>query len=407
MTRARLALSVLAVILLTLPCLSAQPASVVVVEVYGNIDEGKVYLLRKAAYRAEGGALLVVINSYGGYLKSMDEMISIVKGCNCRVIAWVPPGAKAVSAATGVALAAGKLYLGEGAVIGACKPVPADEKVESYMVSRIKSLLEEKGVAGSADIAEKLVLESKALTTNEAVAAGIANGVANLLTEVLRLEGLEHAALEYVGGDVVSDALSLVMDPGVAILFMILGALLIALEFHVTGFQGWGVLGAVLVLLALYTFGVVGVNLLVFVLAVTGTALILVELLKPGVQLFGISGAALVMLALLIEYYAQPYVAPTASTIAIVAILGASIAFVGFIILKASEALRMKTLSVEERLLGKVGVAKTEIKPGKRGVVLVESEEWTAESEEEIHAGEKVTVVGLEGLVVKVRRVKN
>ncbi len=394
----------LVLVLLALPLLTPQPTATLVVEISGDIDEGKVYLLRKAVQESPAGAVIIVVDSYGGYVKSMDEMIALIKSCKCRTITWVPPGAKATSAATGIALASSKLYLGEGAVIGACKPIPTNEKIESYMVSRLESLLEGKGVRNATDIARKLVVESKALTASEAIALGIADGKANSLADVLRLEGLEGAPLAYIRPDAVSDLLSFIMDPGVAILFMILGVLLLALEVHVTGFQGWGVAGAVLILLALYTFGIIGINLLTFILVATGTTLILLELLKPGVQVFGLAGTALVILALILEYYMQPYFSPSSLTIAALLILGALIAFVGIIIFKASETLRMKTPSLEEKLIGKQGIVRTEIRPGKRGVVVVESEEWTAESDEEIRAGEKIVVVGVHGLVLRVKR---
>ncbi len=394
----------LVLVLLALPLLTPQPTATLVVEISGDIDEGKVYLLRKAVQESPAGAVIIVIDSYGGYVKSMDEMIALIRSCKCRTITWVPPGAKATSAATGIALASSKLYLGEGAVIGDCKPIPTNEKIESYMVSRLESLLEGKGVRNATDIARKLVVESKALTASEAIALGIADGKANSLADVLRLEGLEGAPLTYIRPDVVSELLSFIMDPGVAILFMILGVLLLALEVHVTGFQGWGVAGAVLILLALYTFGIIGINLLTFILVATGTTLILLELLKPGVQVFGLAGTALVILALILEYYMQPYFSPSSLTIAALLILGALIAFVGIIIFKASEIRRMKTPSLEEKLIGKQGIARTEIRPGKRGVVVVESEEWTAESDEEIRAGEKIVVVGVHGLVLRVKR---
>ncbi|QOJ79512.1 nodulation protein NfeD [Infirmifilum lucidum] len=402
--QAHVAILCLALALLASPLLTPQPTDTLVVEISGNIDEGKVYLLRKALQESLAGAVILIVDSYGGYVKSMDEMIALIKSCKCKVIAWVPPGAKAVSAATGIALASNKLYLGEGAVIGACKPVPTNEKIESYMVSRLESLLEGKGVRGAADIARKLVAESKTLTVSEAISLGIADGRANSLADVLRLEGLEGTLLTYVRPDAVSDLLSFITDPGVAILFMILGVLLLALEIHVTGFQGWGVAGAVLILLALYTFGIIGINLLTLILVATGAALILLELFKPGIQVFGLAGTALVVLAIILEYYTQPYFSPSSLTVAALLILGALVAFIGFIIFKASETLKIKTPSLEEKLIGKIGTAKTEIRPGKRGVVVVESEEWTAESDEEIHEGEKIVVIGVYGLILRVRR---
>ncbi|MEZ0345165.1 MAG: NfeD family protein [Infirmifilum sp.] len=400
------------IILLLLTIISAvlvraQPRPVVILEINGNIDEGKVYLVRRAASIADSGVLVIVINSYGGYISSMDEIISILKACPCITVAFIPTGAKAVSAAAGVALAVDKLYLGKGSVIGGCKPIPADEKIQEYMVARIKSLMEEKNVSNPDIIAQELVIESRTFTVKEAVEAGLALGEAASLQDVLRREGLENTTAHYITSDLISDLLSLIVDPGVALLFIVLGVLLIALEFHVTGFQGWGILGVILILTALYTFNIIGVNLFAFLLLSTGIILILLELFKPGIQLFGLAGGIFVSLAVAIEYYTQPYITISNLTLTALVILGLIGVFIGFIILKASETLRLKATSLEERLVGKRGQAKTEIKPGKRGVVIVESEEWTAESDEEIHAGENIVVVEVKGLILRVGKAQD
>jgi len=54
--------------------------------------------------------------------------------------------------------------------------------------------------------------------------------------------------------------------------------------------------------------------------------------------------------------------------------------------------------------VGKTGVAKTDIVPGRVGVVLAEHEFWSAVSEEHIKAGETVVIVDVDGLTLKVRR---
>ena len=65
---------------------------------------------------------------------------------------------------------------------------------------------------------------------------------------------------------------------------------------------------------------------------------------------------------------------------------------------------RRPRLHEPERLVGLTGLAKTDIEPDKPGVVLAESEEWTATSEQPIPAGARVRVVGVEGLRLKVVR---
>jgi membrane protein implicated in regulation of membrane protease activity len=58
------------------------------------------------------------------------------------------------------------------------------------------------------------------------------------------------------------------------------------------------------------------------------------------------------------------------------------------------------------RLISSVGEVNEEIHPNELGVVLVKSELWSATSDEVIKRNERVEVVGIEGNVLRVRRVQ-
>ncbi len=400
-----LVLALIALLLNAAALLLAQPSKVVVVHLEGTVDEGLVYLTKRAVNEAQGGVLVVVLNSYGGYLGSADRIAEEILMCRCRTVAWVPPGSKAASAATLVALAAEKLYLSHGAVIGAARPTPPDEKVMEYISSRIASLLERRHVADARELARKMVYEAKAITADEATELGIADGLAENLEELLSKEGVLGAIIEHVEPDPLRDVYSLIFNPLVAIAFLLLGALLLALEFHVTGFQGWGVVGAALVLLALYAFNVVGLGLVAVLLAVLGAALLVLEFLEPGVQIFGALGAALLLFAMLLAYYSNPF-ALTASATAALAAMAVLCGLLAVVIAKGAEALRLRAPSLEEKLVGKTGIARTAVTP-RGGVVLVENELWSAVSDEEIPPGSAVKVIEIDGLKLRVERIKD
>ena len=55
-----------------------------------------------------------------------------------------------------------------------------------------------------------------------------------------------------------------------------------------------------------------------------------------------------------------------------------------------------------EGLIGEVGEVRDKLSPA--GRVFVHGEYWKAEAENEIEIGEKVRVVGVDGMVLKVRR---
>jgi membrane protein implicated in regulation of membrane protease activity len=57
-------------------------------------------------------------------------------------------------------------------------------------------------------------------------------------------------------------------------------------------------------------------------------------------------------------------------------------------------------------LIGKEGVVKSRIEPGKPGVVLVMSDYWTAFADEVIEEGVRVRITGIDGLKIYVERIK-
>lgn len=377
---------------------SADNSVVAVVYIEGTINEGTVYLVKKASRTAARGTLILVINSYGGYVHSMDRVVDTIMTCNCRTVAWVPPGAKAVSAASIIALSADKLYVGEGAVLGACKPYPADEKVESYITSKIEALLSRRRVKTSRELAEKMVYKNYVMDFDEMLERGVADGRAESLKDVFEKERLENKTVVVVEKDIVAEVLQLLFDPGMAFMFIVLGILLLLLEAKVPGIQGWGIFGGALLALAFYTLNLIGINILNLTLLSLGLFSIILELKKPGIQVFGVAGLVLIVLAVVLEYYNRPYVAFTGDAVPVLAGLGILAGFLFLVIAKASETFKMKAPTLEEKIVGKEGYAKTDIEPGKTGVVYVENEDWSATSDKFIERGRRVRVVKMEGL---------
>jgi len=78
----------------------------------------------------------------------------------------------------------------------------------------------------------------------------------------------------------------------------------------------------------------------------------------------------------------------------------------GFFVVVATlafRAYRSKPKSGAEGLMGEIGVVKQRIDP--EGLVFVHGEYWRAVASEPIDEGEKVRVEGMDGLVLKVRKV--
>jgi len=382
---------------------------VVVVEVKQAINEGAHLLIARAvaeANRLSASCLIIILDTYGGYIYSMDAIIGELSKCTCLKVVWIPPGAKAVSAGAIIALSADEIFMGSGAVIGACKPYPYETKVVEYVKARIRSLAEKRGLDNETiRTLEKMVYESKAFTTEEALKLGLASGRADSLSEVLSQLKLKGAHVVVIRSDLTVEIAALVFDPGVALVMLITGILLILLEIKATGFQGWGLLGGFLIAVSLYVMGVIRWRILSLTLIALGIFSIILELKKPGLQVFGVAGVILLTLAVVLEAFSQPYMNPWTYIPPLAFFTAVVSSVILLIILKASKVLKMPVVTLEERLLGKIGYAKTEIAPGKLGVVAIESEEWSAISSEEIKRGERIVVEKVEGLTLIVKKV--
>jgi membrane protein implicated in regulation of membrane protease activity len=57
-----------------------------------------------------------------------------------------------------------------------------------------------------------------------------------------------------------------------------------------------------------------------------------------------------------------------------------------------------------DTIVGKTGIVQKDIEPGKHGLVRVENEEWRARAEGSIKEGETVTVTGIKGVTIAVKK---
>ncbi|MEM2202877.1 MAG: NfeD family protein [Sulfolobales archaeon] len=387
---------------------SASKQSTIVVDVIGNIDGGMVSLVERAVKSALDNSMSItlIIDSYGGYVASADRIAEILVGSGARCVAYIPPGGKAASAASMVAIACGKIYMGPGSSIGAAKPIPSDEKTVSYVASRFRALAQRAfDDPAKVEIAERFVKESLTLTEREAVSIGIASP-ASSLEEVLDKEGLVIGSR--YSKDFFEGIVSLLSDPLIYSLILTIGVYLILAEIFTTGFQGYAIAGALLILLALYGMSLVPPDLLVITLLLSGVVLTLIEVTTPGFGAFGIAGIVLIAAGISMLILQRPPGTLSLELAGVAALILGFGGLVGFIAYKAGQAVRMKRYKPEELIVGKIGLAKTDIDENTPGVVYVAGEEWTAYSVSgKIPSGSKVVVVSMEGIILKVKKAEN
>lgn len=380
----------------------------IVVVIDGPIDVGAEHLVSRGVEEASarGWVLVLEINTYGGYLISADRIVDTLESSGLECAAWVPPGGRAVSAGALIALGCGEIFMGEGSVIGAAEPSPPDEKVMRYVEARFASLAE-KAFGGNEElvqIARSFVTENRVLTYDEAVSVGFAEP-AESIGQVLTQVGVsDYVALRR---GVIEDILSIITTPAVSALMINLGFFMIIAEVFQSGFQGYAIVGFVLLILGLYGMYVIPAPLAIVALLAAGAALLTIEMFTPGFGVFGVSGAVLTAIAVGWALATQPPETRTGAQAALLVGLSMLGALMGYIVYEAGKIRRLKKLTTSEALIGKRGEAKTPISRSRAGVVHVAREDWTAYSvEEDIGPGEEVEVVRVNGLILYVRRAK-
>jgi membrane-bound serine protease (ClpP class) len=377
--------------------------SSVLVDLEVNIDGGTVAYIERVVSQYRGGAFIFRVNSYGGYLAAADKIVNIILEKNIECYTWIPQGGFAVSAAAFISLACRRIYMGPGAVIGGISPIPAEPKTVEYVKARVSSLLEKMGVKNASKIAEDLVVYAKTYTASEASKIGLAIEVESL-DEVLRSIDLQVETREEPS--MWEKLLSVLSNPLVSEIMLLAGIILILVEIFTTGFQGYGIAGAIMIILALYSMALLPVEILHLVLVLSGGVLLGIEVFTPGFGVFGIIGIALVAIGLALTLSTTP---PQALTSPIYATISGLLAITGlflYIAYSAVKTTRIKRKSREEILKSTVGYAKTDIKETEPGVVYVAGEDWTAYSVKGIiPQGSKVRVVRVYGLKLYVEKI--
>jgi membrane-bound serine protease (ClpP class) len=413
----------------------AQEGGVARIELTGVIDQvNAAYIEEALRVAAEDGhaAALIVINSPGGELSSMDRILVAILESDVPVVAWVAPeGARAGSAATFVTLAADVAAMAPNTSIGAASvvgsggedlPETLAAKVTNDAVARIRSLADAHG--RNADWAESAVREAASVNAAEAVSleppvvdlvASDVSGLFAAIDEGARADGrayeFDGAPLPTLSGAPITDLemnpgqgfLHLLSDPNIAFLLFTIGFYGILAElFHPNMFSG--ILGAIAIVVALIGSNALPLNVGGLLLVLGGIGLLALETVVASYGLLTVGGVvAMVLGAFALWTGVRPGeldidVAVSPWLIAIVVGIGIVYAWV---LVRALMQMRRDIGGVANRpvgaLLGAAAMAQTTIAP--TGIAYAGGESWSARTRTiDINAGTPLRVVGVEGL---------
>jgi membrane-bound serine protease (ClpP class) len=195
------------------------------------------------------------------------------------------------------------------------------------------------------------------------------------------------------------DMLGWLMNPNIALLLLVGGALLIYLEFNTPGTIVPGALGTLMVLLAIFAFDLLPIRYTAVMLLIAAGILIAMEAKFGGHGALAIAGIVCLTLGTLTlvaapipEMAINPWVALAVST--------AFGAITAFLVRLAVRARRLKSLVGIDALVGHSASAMEPLTP--EGHVLVEGEIWRAVADQAVAKGAQLRVIGREQYLLRV-----
>lgn len=400
-------------------------ADVLQLKIDDQITPASAEVITSAITRAErdgASALIITLNTPGGLDTSMREIISRIDSSRVPIIVYVAPsGARAASAGFIIMMAADVAAMSPGTATGAAHPVLGDgremdktmsEKIVNDAAAFLRSHAEKHG--RDPQVAESAIRESKSFSESEALAAHLIEIVArdeqNLLGQlegrtITRVDG-STAVLHVAGESVVAISptirqrlLMALADPRIAFILFAIGALCVYFEFQHPGAIVPGVAGAISVVLALYGFHMLPINLTGVVLILVAIGLFVLEAKVGGFGVLGLGGivAAVVGSLILIDVPNPELRLPLKLVLAVVIPFGL---IMTFMLRLAIRARRSKVTTGTAGMIGLTGRAETAIAP--EGTVFVRGELWRARSRMRVARGESVRVTGVDGLTLDV-----
>lgn len=374
--------------------------------------------------RSKGAkALIIQLDTPGGLLSSTRTIVKDILGAPIPVMVYVAPsGAGAGSAGVFITMAAHIAAMAPGTNIGAAHPVAGGgqevkgvmgEKMENFTASFSEAIAQKRG--RNTEWAIQAVRRSVAITEKEALKKNVIDIVAKDIDDLLRqaegrkvdVDGHEQTLsvkgvrIERFEMGLKQKIINILSDPNIAYLLLMAGILGIYMEFSHPGVIFPGVAGGIALLLALTSFQILPINYAGLLLILLGIALLVGEAFLPSFGALGIGGAISLGLGslLLFDTESSDLAVDRSIIFTAVATLSTLMLLLGYLVFKSQK--RKPTMGMEG-LIGEVGEVREKLNPG--GKIFVHGEYWSAEGDGEIAVGEKVRVVGFEGMCLKVKK---
>lgn len=408
------------------------------------------YVARGIDSSVEKGAPMVVIrmDTPGGLDTSMRDIIRAIVNAPIPVVTYVSPsGARAASAGAFILTASHVAAMAPGTNVGAATPVqlgapgpaaapepkgdearkgeiskPAGQKAGNASeakalndaIAYIRSLAEMRG--RNADWAETAVRDAASLSAQSALQQNVIDIVARDSTDLLAQ--LNGRSVKVGAGEVRLDTRGMVLsevtpnwrtrllaaitNPNIALILMMIGAYGLLFEFMNPGALYPGTIGAICLLVGLYALSALPVNYAGIALILLGMALMTAEAFSPSFGILGIGGVIGFALGATIMFDTDI----PEFRIALPVLGAVAVASLGATLLATRLALTSRRRTVVSGREGMVGASGQVLDwEGSCGHIHVHGERWRASGAVALSIGQRVHVVGLDGLTLTVEPV--
>ena len=367
-------------------------------------------------------ALVILMDTPGGDSDSMNQIIQAELASRVAVIVYVSPeGARAASAGAFITMGSDLAAMATTTHIGAATPIDASgqnlgsdlrRKVIHDAVAQITSLANSHG--RNAHAARLMVTNASEFTASQALHRNLIENVARSLPVLLgQIDGTTtyykqkpivlhtaDAQIETIDMPWTLRLLDILINPNLLYLLFLAGIMGIAYEVFHPGVILPGTLGAVSLILALFGFSVVSINLAGVVLMIFGVVLLGMEAWVSAHGLMGISGVIAIAAGGLMLFRTPGEGVSPFLVIGMSVVAGVLLAFVATKVVAARHS-PVVSGGGALALVGRTAVVRTRLQP--HGQVYLHGELWQAETAGgDVEAGREVVVESVDGLTLRV-----